>query len=177
MRCTSNSNRGPRFSVCGHDPAPRYCARVGDLKATSGRPSGLEPRIEKLAFPFVSLAHALVAMRIAVAIFFMAHATVRIYNGSIPQFGEFLETRGWPFGVVLVWLISLLELFAGSAMIAGYCVRWAALGLAFIAAMGIVIIHAQLGWFVGEHGTGGMEYSLSLLVSLLVIAAADREQR
>ena len=44
-------------------------------------------------------------------------------------------------------------------------------------AMGIVIIHWQLGWFVGEHGTGGMEYSLSLMVSLLVIAAADATAR
>ena len=37
----------------------------------------------------------------------------------------------------------------------------------------IVIIHWRLGWFVGEHGSGGMEYSVSLMVSLLVIAAAD----
>ena len=40
-----------------------------------------------------------------------------------------------------------------------------------------MIIHARLGWFVGEHGTGGMDYSLSLMVSLLVIAAADTDER
>jgi putative oxidoreductase len=48
--------------------------------------------------------------------------------------------------------------------------------LASIALGGIVIIHAQLGWFVGEHGTGGSEYSVCLLLCLLVIAAADDEQ-
>jgi putative oxidoreductase len=53
-------------------------------------------------------------------------------------------------------------------------VRLAASVLMFIAFMGIVIIHAQLGWFVGEHGTGGVEYSLALIVSLVTIAAADR---
>jgi len=37
----------------------------------------------------------------------------------------------------------------------------------------MVIIHWRLGWFVGEHGSDGMEYSVSLMVSLLVIAAAD----
>jgi putative oxidoreductase len=31
-----------------------------------------------------------------------------------------------------------------------------------------------LGWFVGEHGVGGMEYSLCLLVALIAIAAHDR---
>ena len=38
-----------------------------------------------------------------------------------------------------------------------------------------ILIHANLGWFVGEHGVGGMEYSLCLIVALLVIAAADAE--
>jgi putative oxidoreductase len=61
-------------------------------------------------------------------------------------------------------------------MIFGKSVRWCAAGLFFIAAMGIVFIRAQLGWFVGAHGTGGMEYSLCLMVSLLVVAAFDAEK-
>jgi putative oxidoreductase len=68
------------------------------------------------------------------------------------------------------------EITAGTLMIFGKWVRWCAAGLFFIAAMGIVIIHAKLGWFVGEHGTGGMEYSLCLMVSLLVVAAFDAEK-
>jgi putative oxidoreductase len=46
--------------------------------------------------------------------------------------------------------------------------------LGAIVAGGIVLIHARLGWFVGEHGTGGSEYSVALLVLLLLIAAQDR---
>lgn len=126
-------------------------------------------------FPFVSLAAALVVLRVAVAIFFMAHAAVRVVNGTIPGFGAFLQQQGWPQGVLLVWAITLYELVGGTLMALGWRARWMALGLFFIAAMGIVIIHARLGWFVGEHGSGGMEYSWSLMVSLLVIAAADRE--
>ncbi len=125
------------------------------------------------AFPFVALRGALVTLRVVVALLFMAHAAVRIYNGSIPQFGQFLGQRGWPFGSAIVWSITVYELIGGSLMILGWRTRWCAAGLAFIAAMGIVIIHAQLGWFVGEHGTGGSEYSVLLLASLLVIAAAD----
>ena len=126
-----------------------------------------------LPYPYVSLANTIVMLRVAVAIFFMAHAAVRVANGSIPQFGAFLEQRGWPHGVLLVWGITSYELVAGTLMALGWRVRWMALGLFMIAAMGIVIIHGRLGWFVGEHGTGGMEYSLSLMVSLWVIAAAD----
>ncbi|MGL4232848.1 MAG: DoxX family protein [Casimicrobium sp.] len=130
----------------------------------------------RASYPFVSLSTALTVLRIAVAVFFMAHAIVRIMNGTIPRFGAFLETQGWPMGVALVWMISIYEIVAGSCLIFNRGVRWWASGLAFIAAMGIVIIHAKLGWFVGEHGTGGVEYSLSLLVSLLVLIAHDSER-
>ena len=45
--------------------------------------------------------------------------------------------------------------------------------LAVIVAVGIALIHRHNGWFVGEHGTGGSEYSVALLAMLLVIAAHD----
>jgi putative oxidoreductase len=46
--------------------------------------------------------------------------------------------------------------------------------LLVIASVGIILIHRHLGWFVGEHGTGGSEYSVALIVMLLVLAAGDR---
>lgn len=124
-------------------------------------------------FPFIRLEHSLIILRISLAIFFMAHAAVRIYAGSIPSFAGFLSSKGFPFSLAIVWLISVYELGAGTLLILNKGVRWAAAGLFFIAAMGIIIIHARLGWFVGEHGTGGVEYSLCLMMSLLVIAAYD----
>lgn len=128
-------------------------------------------------FPFVSLSNALIILRVAVALFFMAHAAVRIANGSIPQFGAFLATKGFPYAVAVVWMITAVELTAGTLMALGRHIRCCAAGLMCIAVGGIILIHAQRGWFVGEHGTGGMEYALSLFVSLLVIAAADQEGR
>lgn len=126
------------------------------------------------AFPFITLAHSLIALRVATAIFFMAHALVRIANDSIPSFALFLTQKGWPMAHALVWAITVCEIASGIALILGRYVRLAASALMFIDIMGIVIIHAQLGWFVGEHGTGGVEYSLALFVSLLTIAAAAR---
>jgi putative oxidoreductase len=126
-------------------------------------------------YPYISLTRALTVLRIAVAIFFMAHAAVRIANNSIPQFGLFLESKGFIYGTLLVWLISIYELTGGILMAVGRYVRQMATGLFVIAFVGVLLIHQQNGWFVGEHGIGGMEYSFSLMVSLVVIAAADTE--
>jgi putative oxidoreductase len=126
-------------------------------------------------YPYISLTRALTVLRIAVAIFFMAHAAVRIANNSIPQFGLFLESKGFIYGTLLVWLISIYELTGGILMAVGRYVRQMATGLFVIAFVGVLLIHQQNGWFVGEHGIGGMEYSFSLMVSLVVIAAADAE--
>lgn len=123
--------------------------------------------------PFVSLRGALVGLRIATALLFMAHSVVRVVKGTIPQFGAFLESIGFPYGEVWVWAITVAELLAGTLLIIGRRIRWAATALFAIAAAGIVLIHRHFGWFVGEHGTGGSEYSVALLVMLVVIAAED----
>lgn len=125
-------------------------------------------------FPFVSLATALALARIGTALLFGLHAVVRIANGSIAQFGGFMESVGFPNGVIAVWLITTAELLAAGLMVAGVAVRWAAAVLMAIAVGGIVLVHRHFGWFVGEHGTGGSEYSAALLLLLLVVAAADR---
>ncbi|QNA83215.1 DoxX family protein [Sphingomonas sp. So64.6b] len=128
-------------------------------------------------FPFIRLSQALVLTRIMTAVFFMAHAVVRISNGTIPRFGAFMENAGFPQGVTIVWLITLTELIAGTMLILGLYIRWTVVPLFAIAGTGIVLIHYQQGWFVGEHGTGGSEYSVALMVLLLVVAAADRPTR
>jgi putative oxidoreductase len=130
----------------------------------------------KNKFPFVSLHQALLLVRIMTAIFFMAHAVVRIIKGTIPQFGAYMESQGFPEGVMVVWVITMCELVAGSLMIANRYVRISAAVLFAIAFTGIILIHRHLGWFVGEHGTGGAEYSVALMVLLLVVAAAERER-
>ena len=102
--------------------------------------------------PFISLRHALLILRIVTPLLFMAHAAVRIANGSIPQFGEFMGAQGFPQPVLLVWAITIAELVAGTMILLNLWTRWATLPLITIAAVGIGIIHRHLGWFVGEHG-------------------------
>ncbi len=125
--------------------------------------------------PSILLNSALVALRVGTAALFMLHALVRVLKpGALSQFGLFLEKSGVPQGVAVVWMITVFELGAGLLMAIGYRTRYVAMGFGVILVGGIVLIHRHLGWFVGEHGTGGSEYSVSLLLALLVIAAADR---
>lgn len=124
-------------------------------------------------YPWISPQLALHALRITTAALFMAHAIVRIADNTIPQFARFMETHGFPHGAAWVWAITTYEICAGTLIVLNRGVRWAASGLAVIAAVGIVIIHRHNGWFVGEHGTGGSEYSVALLAMLLVVAAHD----
>ena len=126
------------------------------------------------SFPFLSLKNALVLLRVSLAIVFLAHAIVRITKGTIPQFGQFLETTGLPSGVLLVWVITIFELVGGLLLAGGRYVRWLSAGFILLLLVGILLIHASQGWFVGEHGTGGIEYSFILIMAFLVLAAEKR---
>ncbi len=127
------------------------------------------------AFPYLRLPQALVLLRVFTAVMFIAHAAVRVANGTIPRFAGFLEERGFVHGMAVVWAITVVELAGGALMIMNKYTRWAAAGFMCICVGGIVIIHAAKGWFVGEHGQGGVEYSLILLAACIVIAAADKK--
>lgn len=128
------------------------------------------------AFPWLSLCQAFWIARIATAGFFMAHAIGRIVLGTIPRFAQFLDGLGFPAALAIVWAITVVELVAGLMIIARWQVRIAVVPLLAIAVGGIVLIHARAGWFVGEHGVGGSEYSVALIVLLLLIAGEDAER-
>jgi putative oxidoreductase len=126
-------------------------------------------------FPFLTLTHTLVLLRVTTALIFIAHAVVRITDSTVDQFGDFLNSQGFMIGVTIVWILTVFEIVGGLLMAFGFLTRWLALGFFLILLVGIIIIHAGNGWFVGEHGTGGMEYSVLLMVALFVIAADDKK--
>jgi putative oxidoreductase len=122
----------------------------------------------------VPLQRALLALRVGTALLFMAHAIVRVMTpGSVANFGRFFDAQRIPYGVAVVWMITAFELLGGVLLTLGIRTRLMSAGFATILVVGIALIHRRLGWFVGEHGTGGSEYSVALLLALLVIAAAD----
>lgn len=125
-------------------------------------------------FPFLTLTHTLVLLRVTTALIFIAHAVIRLTDSTIEQFGGFLNSQGFVIGVIIVWILTVFEIVGGLLMAFAFLTRWLALGFFLILLVGIIIIHAGNGWFVGEHGTGGMEYSVLLMVALLAIAAEDK---
>jgi putative oxidoreductase len=124
--------------------------------------------------PALSLSVSLNILRVTIALIFAAHAAARIAFETIPIFGEFLESKGLPAGNALVWGITAFEIIGGILLALGYMQRLIAYLLIVLLIVGIVLIHAQLGWWVGEHGDGGMEYSVALIAGLLVIAAEKK---
>lgn len=119
---------------------------------------------------------ALLMLRLTIALMFFLHALIRVLHNTIPDFAAFLQSKGFIFPVAVVWVITVFEL-AGSLLLAiGCCTRLLSFLFILLLIAGIVLIHASLGWFVGEHGTGGSEYSVVLIVALFVIAAGDKRK-
>ena len=145
--------------------------KTGSVKTWVIRASG----IVRL-YPYLSPAHARLLARVGVALLFLLHAVVRVVQGTIPSFAAFMENVGFPNGTVTVWAITLAELGASAMLALGRNVRIAAFVLSAIAIGGIALIHRHFGWFVGEHGTGGSEYSVALLIILVIIAATEPQQ-
>lgn len=128
-----------------------------------------------MRFPFINLQQSLLLLRISLAGIFMAHAIVRISGGTIERFSDFLSAKGFPLAMGIVWLITVYEIVGGLLILLGKFLRWLSLGFILLLLIGIVIIHASNGWFVGEHGSGGIEYSFILIIGFIVIAAADKK--
>ena len=127
--------------------------------------------------PFISRSNSLILLRVSVAIIFLSHSIVRIANSTVERFGEFMQSKGFPYGVVWVWGITTFEIIGGLLLAFGYFTRILSAGFIILLVVGIILIHASLGWFVGEHGTGGCEYSFILIMTLLVIAAASEPHK
>ncbi|HEU4790623.1 MAG TPA: DoxX family protein [Flavobacterium sp.] len=127
-------------------------------------------------FPFLSSSQSLLLFRITLPLFFTAHAVTRIANGTIERFAGFLSNKGFFATSAMVWGITIYEIIGGIALAFGYWTKYLSLGFILMLIMGNIIIHYENGWWVGEHGAGGMEYSCALILGLIVIASTKNEK-
>ena len=118
---------------------------------------------------------ALLLLRLSVALIFFLHAFVRLLNGTIAQFGEFLNLKGFVFGITIVWIITVFELLGAIFLAVGKLVKLMCTGFIMLLLVGIILIHFSQGWFVGEHGTGGMEYSFILIMTLITVMSGEKQ--
>ncbi len=116
-------------------------------------------------------------LRVGVAILLFIHGSYRATTGGVADFGEWLSSLGFPAGIVWAWAVTSLELIGPPLMAAGTFVIPIAGYLAFQLALGIVLVHFPDGWFVVGGGRNGMEYSVLLILCLVVIMLDQRRQK
>ncbi|HWA17241.1 MAG TPA: DoxX family protein [Gemmatimonadales bacterium] len=122
-------------------------------------------------------ARALIALRVGVATLLFIHGAYRIYDNGPPGFGDWLASQGLPFGLVIAWGVTIMEVVGTLVMASGRFVPYLALYFTTVLTAGIVLVHGKEGWFVVGGGRNGMEYSVLLILALLVTAYADRDLR
>ena len=127
--------------------------------------------IDSLFKPTYSIA----ALRMMMGIIFILHAGVRVYNNTLPGFGDFLNGKGFPFGFYLAWAVTLFELTGGILMFFRYFVKMFCIGEIIILITGIITVHGENGWFVVGRSLNGIEYSIVLITILTAIFIAERK--
>ena len=121
--------------------------------------------------------HALVVLRVAVAVLIGIHGVARIALGIVDDFGGFLDQVGFPAGAVIAWTITLVEIVGGVLLGLGYVVRPLCAFFVVQLAAGIALVHFPEGWFVVGAGRNGMEYSVLLIVVFAVLGWANTGRR
>jgi putative oxidoreductase len=117
--------------------------------------------------PVIQEKYTSVALRVCMGVIFITHGLARLYFNSVNDFGNFLNAKGFVVGVLLAWVITIGELVSGSLLAFGYKVKYCVIFHALIITSGIFMVHLNNGWFVVGHGSGGIEYSVLILLVLL----------
>ena len=101
-------------------------------------------------------------LRVSLGVVLLMHsAYLKFYVFSLPGTAQFFASIGLP--EALAYLVFVVEVLAGVALIAGYQVRIAALSVIPVL-LGATWVHAANGWLFTNSG-GGWEYPLYLAVA------------
>lgn len=111
----------------------------------------------------------LILLRTGVAILLGIHGFHRATQGGVAPFGEFLDSVGLPLGVWIARTITGFEMIGAIALAAGWWTRVVVCGFGAILLGGIALVHSKAGWFVVGAGRNGVEFSVLLLVCLVVL--------
>lgn len=112
---------------------------------------------------------ALTVLRCLLALLIAIHGWARFIAGGVVPFGGFLDSVGFPLGFWIAAAITAYEILGTPLLAWGRLVLPLTLGYVFIYVMGIVLVHAQAGWFVVGLGRNGAEYSVLLIACLLLV--------
>jgi putative oxidoreductase len=107
-------------------------------------------------------------LRIVTGVVFAVHGAQKLFVYGLAGVSGAFAKMGIPMPGFVGPFISLLEFFAGLALVIGLLTRLAALGLAFDMLGAILLVHLAGGFFM----PGGYEYALTMLASMICLVLA-----
>jgi putative oxidoreductase len=102
------------------------------------------------------------SFRVILSLLLIIHGMVRLFIGGVPHFGAYLTSEGIPGG-------TFFEIIGGCLLALRVFSRWIIPVFLIEIIMGLVMVHGKEGWFVVGYGRNGSEYSLLILVSLILV--------
>lgn len=122
---------------------------------------------------------ALLALRVVVGSGFIVHGLAK-WNRGPANFGRLLHVIGVPAPVPTAWLVTLLEIFGGAAIVAGVLVALVSIPLIASMLVAMITVHWRYGFSsintIGLTDAGpvfgppGYEIDLLYIASLVVLA-------
>jgi putative oxidoreductase len=110
--------------------------------------------------------YAAFLLRLTSGLFFLAHAGMKIFIFTLPGTVAFFESIGLPG--FMAYLVILLEVVGGIALVIGLYGDLLAIPLALDLAGAIVTVHAKNGFFF-NNPNGGWEYLVMWIVALIAV--------
>lgn len=110
------------------------------------------------------------ALRLAGGIVMTAHGLSKLGSGP-EMFGETLAMLGVPLPVLTAWLVALIELLGGIALLVGLLTRLAAALETIVLVVAMLLVKVNVGFISGDGGAGA-ELDIALIavfVGLLLL--------
>lgn len=111
-------------------------------------------------------AYGAALLRISLGVILLAHGLLKVFVFTLPGTAGFFASIGFPGW--LAYPVTLIEVGAGLAMIAGFYTRVAAIAVQPVL-LGALSVHIGNGWLFSAQN-GGWEYPAFLIVAAAVVA-------
>ena len=118
----------------------------------------------------------ILVLRVGIGGVFFAHGWTKLFGMQISFVQGMLAMVGWVLPEWLLWMVAVLELFGGLALVLGVFVRPVALLLAFEMVVAVMLFHLREGFFIASVPNAplafGFEYHVALVSGLVCLFLA-----
>ncbi len=118
----------------------------------------------------------LLVLRVGIGAVFFAHGWTKLFGMQISFVQGMLAMVGWVLPEWLLWMVALLELVGGLALVLGIFARPFALLLGLEMVVAVMLFHLREGFFIASVPNAplayGFEYHVALIASLVCLFLA-----